>query len=160
MFLLLNGQLGYNSFPSVRACGVTRCPPCPQRPGCREQGDRLWSWTIGADRHGPGGDGGRKAAQGYGPSLGEMNRTALCNTAPSSATLGFLCPAPAAWKTVWGKIFQSIHIFSIKTQALSPTSTKALRSPVFQRPRSHCGFGTEDLNLIQQLIRIRSPRHF
>lgn len=108
----------------------------------------------------PAGMAAERQRKGYGLSLREMNRTALCNTAPSSATLGFLCPAPAAWKTVWGKIFQSIHIFSIKTQALSPTSTKALRSPVFQRPRSHCGFGPEDLNLIEQLIEIRSPRHF
>lgn len=76
-----------------------------------------WSWSIQLDKDGPGVDGGRKPVKVYSLSLCEMNRTVLCFSAtqlPSSATVGFLCPAPAAWKTVWGKIFQSIHIFSTK----------------------------------------------
>lgn len=39
MFLLLNGQLCYNSFPTVRACGMGTSRPCPQSyRGCRERG--------------------------------------------------------------------------------------------------------------------------
>lgn len=125
MFLLLNGQLCYNSFPPVKSP-----PPIPiphSHGGVQGAGVTAhWSWSIQANRNAPGVDGGRKPVKVYSLSLCEMNRTVLCNTAPSSATAGFFCPAPAAWKTVWGKIFQSIHMFSIKNTD-SPVSTKAVR---------------------------------
>lgn len=120
--------------PPVRACGGTSSHPCPQR----VQGARVtphWSRRIQLDRIAPGLDGGRRPVEVYSLSLCEMNRTVLCNTALSSATLGFLCPAPAAWKTVWGKIFQSIHRFSIKntdTESRVHKGSEALRSPAFQ----------------------------
>lgn len=101
--------------------------PVPKAPGVQGAGvTPHCSRSTRPDSNGPGLHGGTQPGPGYSLSLCEMNRTVLCNTAPSSATAGSLCPAPAAWKTVWGKIFQSIHIFSI-IQALSPMSTKAAR---------------------------------
>lgn len=115
-FLLLNGQLRYNSFPLLRACGATASPPRPQslRGVQGPRGAPHRSRRIELYKDAPITDFSRKPVESYSLSLCEMNRTVLCNTAPSSGTVGFLCPAPAAWKTVWGKIFQSIHILPTK----------------------------------------------
>lgn len=146
MFLLLNGQLCYNSFPPVKSPPPL---PIPQSHG-GVQGAGVtahWSWSIQANRNAPGVDGGRKPVKVYSLSLCEMNRTVLCNTAPSSATAGFFCPAPAAWKTVWGKIFQSIHVFHKEhRQSRVHKGSEALRSPAFQGD-SRCLEAIVDLGL-------------
>lgn len=91
----------------------------------------------------------------------------LCNTAPLLCHRWLPLPSTSCMEDGLGQNFpKHSHLFHKEHRHLVPCpqrhrGSKVTSSPRgHQMPRSHCGLGPEDLNLIQQLIRSRSPRHF
>lgn len=164
MFLLLNGQLCYNWFPPLWGPVESAAPvPVPRAAGV--QGARLTplcSWSSQPDRNPR-----HKAGQSVPafPSWNEQDRSLQRSSLLRHRWLPL--PSTSCMEDGLGQNFpKHSHLFHKEHGHLAPCPQRQRGSKVScipsgeQMPRSHCGLGPEDLNLIQQLIRIRNPRHF